>query len=44
MVMEYGKELKVIHILANGLKVNHMALEFIFGQMVINMKVNGLKI
>lgn len=41
MVLEFGKVYKEIHILVNGLMVNLKDMEFTYGQMVINTKVNG---
>ena len=40
-VMEYGKVYKMIHILENGKTQKLMDMEFIHGQMVTSMKVNG---
>jgi len=40
-VMEYGKEYIRIRILVSGRILRHMVMEFIHGQMVINMRVNG---
>ena len=41
MVMEYGKETKVIVILENGGILKQRAMVFIHGKTEINMKVNG---
>ena len=39
--MEFGKDLRMTHMLVNGRIISHMVLENIFGVTEINMKVNG---
>ena len=41
MAMVFGKELMVIHILENGRILKPMGMEFIYGRMETDMKVNG---
>ena len=39
--MAFGRESKMTHILVNGKILKHMDMEYINGQMEINMKDNG---
>ena len=44
MDLEYGKDLKEIHILANGKITKYRVKDYIFGKMEINMKGSGNKV
>jgi hypothetical protein len=44
MGMESGEVKEAIHILVSGLMVKLRVMEYIFGKIKINMKVNGARI
>lgn len=41
MVMEFGRVITVTHIQGSGLKIKLMAMVYMNGKMVTDMKVNG---